>query len=585
MNTKHILDAVRRTHTAVMGMTGSGKTSTSKLLVEEAVAENFRVCILDPIKSDWWGITSSASGKSPGLPFKILGGPRGHVPLHSSAGKVIGNLVGTGKLPLSIVDMADFEAGGIQRFFVDFAESLWKSVRGVVYLVIEEAHEIAPKEIAGFGKENMAIYWAKRLATGSRTKGIRLIVASQRTQALHNAVLGSCGTLVAHRMTLDADQDQIRKWLKNTNKAMVQEVNDTLNSLPTGTAWVCSGEAQIFQKLHFPKFKTYDNTATPESDGEEVQVKQAPVNQDELRAIIGDAVKLAEANDVPSLRKRIAELERDAAKAPQIVVPDQNAIAAAAEQGFEQGKKAVMKEAQKLSLDAIGKAMAELRVLAAPLVQAIDAHAKEATKLVLDVGKNVRIDPGMTITAPAGDRLNGGTIVRVPAPHQTRKPPPLQANGSTLGGPEQRIIDSIRWWNVFGIDAPTHAQAAFLANYRHGSGTWNRYLTSLRSLQLIEPRGDLRLTSQGIDSSNPPGVVPTRDALWTAVLTKIDGPLQKILKPLLASYPDGMSHAELAAEANYAPGSGTWNRYLTSLRSLDLIEKSGELRAQAWLFP
>jgi hypothetical protein len=66
--------------------------------VEHVVAQDFRVCVLDTTKSDWWGITSSASGKREGLPFKILGGPRGHVPLHSSAGKVIGQLVGSGEL-------------------------------------------------------------------------------------------------------------------------------------------------------------------------------------------------------------------------------------------------------------------------------------------------------------------------------------------------------------------------------------------------------------------------------------------------------------------------------------------------------
>jgi DNA helicase HerA-like ATPase len=60
--------------------------------------------------------------------------------------------------------------------------------------VIEEAHEFAPKERAGIGAENMAIHWAKKLATAGRSKGIRLIVATQRVQALHNAVLGSCET-------------------------------------------------------------------------------------------------------------------------------------------------------------------------------------------------------------------------------------------------------------------------------------------------------------------------------------------------------------------------------------------------------
>src|SRR5438045_2604609 len=39
-------------HVAVLGKTGSGKTSTAKLAIEQVVAEDARVCVLDPIKSD-----------------------------------------------------------------------------------------------------------------------------------------------------------------------------------------------------------------------------------------------------------------------------------------------------------------------------------------------------------------------------------------------------------------------------------------------------------------------------------------------------------------------------------------------------
>jgi polynucleotide 5'-kinase involved in rRNA processing len=39
-------------HIAILGKTGSGKTSTEKLIVEKVVADEFRVCILDAIKSD-----------------------------------------------------------------------------------------------------------------------------------------------------------------------------------------------------------------------------------------------------------------------------------------------------------------------------------------------------------------------------------------------------------------------------------------------------------------------------------------------------------------------------------------------------
>lgn len=595
-STKDITAAIRRTHTAVVGKTGSGKTSTEKLLVEEAVADGFRVCVLDTTKSDWWGITSSASGKSPGLPFKILGGPRGHVPLTSSAGKVVGQLVGSGKLPLSIVDMADFEPGGIQRFFVDFAEALFRNVRGVVYLVIEEAHEIAPKEMAGFGKENMAIYWAKKLATGSRSKGIRLIVATQRTQALHNAVLGSCETLIAHRMTLDADQEQVRKWLKNTNKAMVAEVNDSLSSLPNGTGWVCSGEAAIFKKVHFPKFKTYDNTATPESDGPEVEVKTAAVNQDELREIIGDAVKIAEASDVPSLQKRIAELEKEKRTAP---APDAAAsiaaVRAAEEQGFERGKAAVVAEAKKLGQEVLISGMTDLQKMLRsaeealelgvikPLRDAIAAGVKTARIAFPDVSDRVAFQPATPAPAARGIRRED-LPKREPTIAAAKRLRP-DVHAGALPGPEQKIVDAIRWWNAAGIDEPTPAQVGFIAGYVHTTSTFERYLSGARKIDAIEKRLPLKLTQFGFDNSNEPDVEPTREALWNAVLTRLDGPSSKILKPAIAAFPGSLTHQEAADASGYVHGTSTWERYLSGLRKLDLIEKRGDVKAQGWLFP
>lgn len=374
--------SVLEQHIAALGKTGSGKTSTEKLIVEQVVADGFRVCVLDTIKSDWWGITSSADGKRPGLPFRILGGPRGHVPLHSSAGRAIGQLVGSGKLPLSIIDMADFEPGGIQRFFSDFAQALMKSARGVLYLVIEEAHEVAPKERVGFGHENMAIHWAKKLATAGRSKGIRLIVGTQAVQQLHNRVLDSCETIIAHRLTTPASQKPVVDWLKaNVDKATMAEVATSLSSLPTGTGWVCSGEAKVFQREAFPKFSTFDNNATPTNDAAEITVKTAPVDADELRAIIGDAVIEAEKDDPKALRARIAELEKKVAepKPEKVLAIDHDAVRAAEQAAHHDGRQQGFLEGAGHARASLSAAFVNFEVAVAILSDAINNQPEMPT--------------------------------------------------------------------------------------------------------------------------------------------------------------------------------------------------------------
>jgi hypothetical protein len=286
--------AVLKNHTAVLGKTGSGKTSTAKLIVEQAVAEGARVCVLDPVKSDWWGLTSSADGRRPGLPFQILGGPHGHVPLHDGAGAAIGELVATGALPLSIIDMADFKAGGPNRFFNAFADTLMRKMKGVLYLVIEEAHEFAPKERSGVGDENMAVYYAKKLATAGRSKGIRLIVCSQAVQQLHNRVLGSCETLIVHRFTAPADQEPVLKWLKGNvdDKAEQQRIASSLKRLADGQGWICNSSAAL-ELRQFPRIHTFDNSKSPDSNDDVAAVVTAKVDVDKLRAIVGTAVAVA----------------------------------------------------------------------------------------------------------------------------------------------------------------------------------------------------------------------------------------------------------------------------------------------------
>jgi hypothetical protein len=558
-------------HVAVLGKTGAGKTSTAKLAIEQVVPSGARVCVLDPIKSDWWGLTSSADGKRPGLPFHILGGPRGHLPLHERAGKAIGELVATGALPLSIIDMADFLPGGQAQFFVDFAPTLLKRMHGVVYLVLEEAHLFAPKERSGVGQENMAIHWAKMLATAGRSKGIRLVVATQRTQALHNALLGSCDTLITHRLTAPADQAPVVNWLKaNVDAATRDRVASSLSSLKTGQGWICSGEAKVFELVQFPRIRTFDNTATPTGNAAPQTVKTAAVDVEALRAAIGDAVKDVEENDPKLLRKRIAELERQvASRASAKAAPASSQV----EDALRNELRLVTQRCDALEL----------------VLNGWHDRARKVAKTLLEAAGDVALGtkPDKLAAAVVRHDVRLDAVVPAPRPREAaRAPSPLSAG---VTAPQQRILDSLAALAAFGVAQPPKETLAAHAGVPHTSGGYRNNLSALRTAGLIDypTPGAAALTDAGRAKANAPERAPTLRELHQAWLQIVTRPQAVLLELLIDAYPAALDKTVLAQRAGVPASSGGYRNNLSHLRTMRAIDypAAGSARAADILFP
>lgn len=84
-----IPDAALDGRLAVVGISGSGKSTTAKGGVEKLLNAQRRVCVVD-LLDGWWGLRLKRDGKTPAFPVIIFGGAHGDLPLTENAGKLIG---------------------------------------------------------------------------------------------------------------------------------------------------------------------------------------------------------------------------------------------------------------------------------------------------------------------------------------------------------------------------------------------------------------------------------------------------------------------------------------------------------------
>jgi len=89
-------------------------------------------------------------------------------------------------------------------------------------------------------------------------------------------------------------------------------------------------------------------------------------------------------------------------------------------------------------------------------------------------------------------------------------------------------------------------------------------------------------TSRG-ESTTPPTVSDLHQA-WLEIVT---GPQARILREVVAIYPQPIAKAELAKRLDVSPESGSYANNLGRLRTLGVIDypKRGYVRAQDVLFP
>jgi hypothetical protein len=552
-----IPEAALSHHIGILGKTGSGKTYTAKVVVEGLLKAGKRVAIIDPTGA-WWGLKSSADGKKAGYEIAVFGGDHADVPIAAGAGAALGELIATGNVP-AIVDTSAMTVGERGRLFTDLAGAIFRKNKSPLHLVIDEAHMFAPQGKVPDPQAGLMLHAANQLASAGRSRGIRLILITQRPAKLHKDSLTQAETLIAMRLIAPQDREAVKEWIDGCGDAKAgKEVLDSLASLTKGEGWVWYPDGGFLERVKFPRITTFDSSRTPE-DGEQLPAPRtlAEVDLAGINAALQAANAEAEASDPRMLRARVAELEKQLAAKGPAVDPGELARAQKTAANWEQ-------EAERVRVECL-EAQAKLSRISAVLAGlTLDVEAPRPLKHAQPESTNV---PYI------------GTSARPDRPSRPVSSSPASQASRPTGNVEQRILDAIAWWSPLGIEQPTRTQVAFAAGYAPSTKSFKNALGALRSAGRVDYPGDslINLTPEGAKLAAPAPTSLNMGALRIRVFNILDGEKQREIFNALHNAPGmRLTRDGLAAAVGYSPTTKAFKNNLGAMRSLGVIEYPGE---------
>lgn len=577
---------------AFIGRTGSGKTYGAGKMVECMLDAEIQVVILDPV-GVWYGLRLLADGKSPGYPIPVFGGLKGDIPLEPTGGALVADLIVDRGISI-VLDVSQFESDADKaRFATDFASRFFfrkKAAPSAVHLVIEECQEFIPQNPMK-GEERM-LHAFQRMWKLGRNFGIGGSLITQRPQEVSKKALNQTEAPFVFQMTGPQERKAIELWL--SEKGIDPGLADELPSLKIGQCHVWSPQwLKISEKIHIGTKKTFNSSSTPGSVGSTRKQELAPIDLANLQEKMKETIERAKADDPRALRAEIARLKA----VKPVTVPSAHGRDVASDRYI---KKLVtlLQETMKiiatinavnfkdtgLTPDQIEQA---LKVAAAQIGKQMEQKLKESERGLVALQKEAtRLVE--KIKALTGEDMEVSVSIAHNEPF-TALPAPQRASVSSNGTSSGSIGNSgLRRMMIALAQRPglNKRQLGVRAGMSSGSGTFGTYMGKLRSNGWLSDNGSgFELTAEGLKALGPYEPLPEgRDLLayWLSELGNSGA--SRILRVLSESYPDSLGKEELGRKADISSASGTFGTYLGKLRSLELIEGRGELRASEELF-
>lgn len=572
-------DAVTST-LIVFGGKGMGKTNLGGVLVEELSAASLRWCVLDPL-GVWWGLRHSADGKGKGIECLILGGVNGDIPIEPTGGAVVADLVVDEDADV-IVDFSRrpdgrmWSKGERIRFVTDYAVRLFQRQgelvegrrRPPLFVVLDEAARYIPQAIRAGDKDiAMCVSAWEDLVEEGRNVGIGVGLLTQRSARINKSVSELADALFAFRTVGPLSVGAIVDWLgEHVAKERIRELVERIRALNVGDALVVSpGWLRFEDVVHIRARHTFDSSATPKA-GEARRVSGDAAKPDlaKYQARMAETIERAKANDPSELRRRIQQLERDAAQRPT-------------ETPIETVEKIVEVPVLNGQVEKLATLLVDVRQYGESLVHIGDGLVEVAHSITAAIDRvqprpheagQVERGPRGVQARPAGDR--GQTAVATLAPAaSSRKPVPDVAGPASLSKADKALLTALVQFPA-GL---SKVRLSLISGYSVKSSSFANALGALRSAGFVEKGSDpIRATEAGIAAVPDAPPAPMRAEIldyWRARLGKAE---RAFLDAIVDAWPVLLSKEELSERTGYSATSSSFANALGRLRSLELLD-------------
>lgn len=231
----------------ILGKSGSGKSNSASVVVEELLEEGFPTLIVD-VDGEYFGLKEE---------YEILHlGADEECDLQVGAehAKKIAELTLEQNIPV-ILDVSGYLHEEEYRELIKevgrhlFAKE--KKLKKPFLMLVEEVHEFIPESgLDDAGR--MLVKIAKR----GRKHGLGLCGISQRPADVKKDFITQCDWLVWHRLTWDNDTSVVRRVLGSEYADKVQDLND-------GEAFLMTDWNDEIRRIQFRRKHTFDAGATP----------------------------------------------------------------------------------------------------------------------------------------------------------------------------------------------------------------------------------------------------------------------------------------------------------------------------------